>query len=191
MGYSAYDKEITIGLYGDYNVDEVIAYFTNNQSGKVIFSNEEDKYYYYEIVEQINFEKLIRFKTAVVKMHIQPFKYSSVEGAMTFSITDETSIDITNNGNYISKPIISIIGSGTIELILNDIQLFTIELGETPTPITIDIENMNAYNPTTDVFMNRLVTGDYNNFVLSVGRNVISWTGDITQISLDNYSRWI
>ena len=40
LGYSAYNKEITIGLYGDYDVDQVIAYFTNNQSGQVTFSNE-------------------------------------------------------------------------------------------------------------------------------------------------------
>ena len=58
LGYSAYNKEITIGLYGDYDVDQVIAYFTNNQNGKVTFSNEEDKYYNYEILEQIDFERL-------------------------------------------------------------------------------------------------------------------------------------
>ena len=53
LGYSAYNKEISIGLYGDYDVDQVIAYFTNNQNGKVTFSNEEDKYYNYEIIDEI------------------------------------------------------------------------------------------------------------------------------------------
>ena len=96
LGYSAYNKEITIGLYGDYDVDQVIAYFTNNQNGKVTFSNEEDKYYNYEILEQIDFERLIRYKTATVTFHIQPFKYSNVESLKSFAITSQTSINIRN-----------------------------------------------------------------------------------------------
>ena len=51
LGYSAYDKELSIGLYGNYNVDEVIEYF--NSKGTVVFSNEPDKYYNYEIIDSI------------------------------------------------------------------------------------------------------------------------------------------
>lgn len=191
LGYSAYNKKITIGLYGDYDVDQVISYFTNNQSGKVTFSNEPDKYYNYEIVEQIDFERLIRFKTATVTMHIQPFKYSNAENVKTFTITSQTSLNIRNNGNYISKPVITITGTGTINLSLNGYQMFVINLGDTSTSITLDINNMNAYNPTTQAFMNRAVTGNYDNFVLNVGKNTISWSGTITQIAISNYSRWI
>ncbi|MBQ6630679.1 MAG: hypothetical protein IJH55_00905, partial [Romboutsia sp.] len=68
LGYGAYDKEFKIGLFGNYDVDEVIKYF--NSSGTVTFSNEEDKYYNYQILDQIDFERLIRFKEATVKMHI-------------------------------------------------------------------------------------------------------------------------
>lgn len=191
LGYSAYNKKITIGLYGDYDVDDVIAYFTNNQSGKVTFSNEEDKYYNYEIIDEIDFERLIRFKTATVTMHIQPFKYSNVENVKTFTITSQTSLNIRNNGNYISKPVITITGTGTINLSLNNEQLFVINLGDTSTQIALDINNMNAYNPTNDNYMNRSVTGNYDNFALKVGTNTISWTGTITQIQIENYSRWI
>ena len=191
LGYSAYNKEISIGLYGDYDVDQVIAYFTNNQSGQVTFSNEEDKYYNYEIIDEIDFERLIRFKTATVTMHIQPFKYSNVETAKTFTITNETSLNIRNNGNYISKPVITITGTGTINLSLNNEQLFVINIGDTSTQIALDINNMNAYNPTNDNYMNRSVTGNYDNFALKVGTNTISWTGTISQIKIVNYSRWI
>lgn len=191
LGYSAYNKEISIGLYGDYDVDDVIAYFTNNQSGKATFSNEPDKYYYYEIVDEIDFERLIRFKTATVTMHVQPFKYSNAENVKTFTITNQTSINIRNNGNYISKPVITITGTDTINLSLNNEQLFVINLGETSTQITLDIANMNAYDPTNDNYMNRSVTGNYDNFALKVGTNAISWTGTISQIKIENYSRWI
>lgn len=77
LGYAAYNKVMTIGLAGDYDVDRVIEYFDSD--GEVIFSNEPDKFYRYKILEQIDFERLLRFKTAEVTFHVQPFKYSAVD----------------------------------------------------------------------------------------------------------------
>lgn len=186
LGYGAYDKEFKIGLYGTYSVDEIISYF--NSQGTVIFSNEEDKYYNYQIVEQIDFDKLIRFKEATVKMHMQPFKYSAEDNQKVFNIDDETSINIRNAGNIYSRPVLTITGTGTINLSLNGNQLFVINMGSY-TSITIDTNNMNAYNGST--LLNRNVTGSYDNFKLNVGKNTISWSGTITKIEIDNYSRWI
>ena len=313
LGYSAYDKPISIGLFGDYNVDEVIQFFSS--SGTVIFSNEPDKYYNYEIINQIDFERLIRFKTATVTLHVQPFKYSAVDDVFTydknilsvkdfsktlngvtltsinglisisgtatsatefyvpiyalalyagnftlkattegtgesacsirligdvpsnadsfggtylalqndgsaslsatltasktfnyvwFYITSGTAIDFTlnvevldnnvssfsiiNHGNTQSKPTITIYGSGTIDLSLNGTQIFSIELGDAEY-ITIDSAQMNAYQG--DILMNRSVIGDYSNFVLQTGTNIISWTGDVSKIEVADYTRWI
>lgn len=99
LGYSAYTKEISIGLYGSYNVDDVIKYFNSNKKGQVIFSNEADKYYNYEIFEQIDFDRLIRFKTATVKMHVQPFKYpvSETPAEIEAEYVTATGEDITLN----------------------------------------------------------------------------------------------
>ena len=188
LGYSAYDKSISIGLYGNYDVDEVINYF--DSEGIIVFSNEPDKYYKYQILEQIDFERLIRFKTATVTLHIQPFKYSLSDTKRTFNITNETSIQVRNNGNIYSKPVITIYGSGTINLSLNNEQLFVIDLAD-DSQITLDIENMNAFNQETGVLKNRLVTGNYDNFKLNVGNNTISWTGTITKIEIENYTRFI
>lgn len=188
LGYSAYDKEISIGLYGNYDVDEVINYF--DSEGIIVFSNEPDKYYKYQILEQIDFERLIRYKTATVTLHIQPFKYSLSDTKRIFNITNETSIQVRNNGNIYSKPVITLYGSGTINLSLNNEQLFVIDLSN-DSQITLDIENMNAFNQTTGVLKNRLVTGNYDNFKLNVGNNIISWTGTITKIEIENYTRFI
>jgi predicted phage tail component-like protein len=189
LGYGAYDKTIDIGLYGDFDIEDIMTYF--NSSGTVTFSNEEDKYYNYQIVDQIDFDRLIRFRTAKVKMHVQPFKYSSVEGTRTYNITSEEEITINNSGNYVSKPVISITGSGTINLSVNGYEVLVIELGEDATTITIDTANMEAYNQNTSELMNRSVTGDYDNLYLNAGSNTISWTGTITQIQITNYSRWL
>ena len=189
LGYSAYGKEFDIGLYGDYDVDKVITYF--NSSGTITFSNEPDMYYNYEILDQIDFEKLLRFKTAKVKLHVQPFKYSLLNTEKVFTITNEEEIAIRNNGDFYSRPKITITGEGTINLSLNGEELFVIELGETETTITLDINSLNAYDPSTNQYLNRLVTGDYSNFNLIVGKNTISWTGTITEIKIENYSRWL
>ena len=310
LGYAAYDKEMQIGLHGDYDVDEVIKYF--DSQGTVTFSNESDKYYYYQIIEQIDFERLIRFRTAKVVFHVQPFKYSTVDQKFTlnnqfisfddytetkngitlsavggvisvsgtgstefympidkadleagiytlrafvqgtggdacslrliddvpanadsfgetdlildddvcnlaasleaeksfdylyFSITSGTAMNfnlvvkvtndgvadytLTNRGNTFSRPKITIHGSGTINLSLNGNQIFVINLNEDDW-ITIDSAQMNAYQD--GILRNRIVTGDYDNFVLPVGKNIISWTGIVTEFQIENFSRWI
>lgn len=186
LGYSAYDKTFSIGLYGDFDINQIISFF--NSSGTVTFSNEEDKYYNYTILDQIDFNRLIRFRTATVKMHVQPFKYSLTDNSKTFNISNQTSISISNAGNIYSKPVLTITGTGTLNITLNDTQVFQITLGDIGS-IVIDTENMDAYNGTT--LLNRSVIGDYDNFKLLVGSNTISWTGTITKINIQNYSRWI
>lgn len=309
LGYSAYDKELTIGLYGDYNVDDAIEYF--DSEGDVVFSNEPDKYYKYQIIEQIDFERLIRFKTATVKMHVQPFKYDAVDRYLTASaqlmeygdysttlnnltltatdskitltgtasqntafylpinnitpdagnytlavnlsgiakncelrlISGDTSnsfggkavalndntaltlnaddtgtktynylwifipdaikvnftmtvtftnnrfneITLRNRGNVIARPRITIYGSGKNELTLNGIKVLTVNIDEDY--IVIDTEEMNAYHG--NILKNRQVTGDYSNLALKIGKNILSWSGTVTKIQIENYSRWI
>lgn len=189
LGYSAYDKVIKIGLTYEYDIDEIIEFF--NTSGKVVFSNEPDKYYFYAIYNQIDFERLIRFKTAEVTLHVQPFKFSDTENEQTFNISGSSEIQIRNNGNYYSRPTITITGSGTVNLYINGIQLLTIDFGTTSRTIIIDSEAMNAYDETKTQFLNRLVSGDYDNIRLKVGNNSITFTGAVSKIVINNYSRWI
>lgn len=311
LGYAAYDKTMEIGLHGDFDIDQVIKYF--DSQGIVTFSNEPDKYYYYQIIEQIDFEKLFRFKTASVVFHVQPFKYSTVDQKFTydnqfisfndytetkngitlsavggvisvsgtgsdatefympidkavldvgsytlravvqgtgasacsirlidvdqsnansfgetyltldddvciltanlsaeksfdnlwFSITAGTATDfsvsvivyensieytITNMGNTVSRPKITIYGSGTINLSLNGNQIFVINLNENDW-ITIDSAQMNAYQ--NGILRNRIVTGDYDNLVLPMGKSTFSFTGIVTGFEIEDFSRWI
>lgn len=99
LGYSAYDKQMKIGLFGDFNIDDVIAYF--DSAGKVTFSNEPDKYYNYRIIQQIDFTRLLRFREATVTFHVQPFKYSTVGDDVTASPNRFQGVpdyDTTKNG---------------------------------------------------------------------------------------------
>lgn len=115
LGYSAYDKPMSIGLFGDYDVDEVIQFF--DSEGTVIFSNEPDKFYNYQIIDQIDFEKLINFKTATVTFHVQPFKFSAVDDNFSFSSNElnERIYSASKNGITINSEngVISIEGTAT------------------------------------------------------------------------------
>ena len=186
LGYSAYDKTFTVGLHGLFNIDQVIAFFAS--SGKVIFSNEADKFYYYTIVKQIDFTRLLRFRTANVTLHVQPFKYSVSE---TPIVSTGASATVTNAGNIYAKPTITITGSGTVGLYLNTVQILSVALGESEKTVFIDIDAMNAYDQNGS-FVNRSVTGNYAAFLLPVGESTVSWSGGtVSAVKIENYSRWI
>ena len=310
LGYAAYDKEVGIGLHGDFDIDDAIAFFDSD--GEVVFGNEPDKYYRYSILEQIDFERLIRFRTAKVKMHVQPFKYDAVDrtfdivnqflhvkdstadkfgitatssdgsimvsgratsdvdievpiesmslsgsytltasasgsaagcalrlidgspsndrsfggsymelksnGAATMTATADSGVEydalwldikagtsvnftlsvtmasnsfnriaLTNRGNVVSRPTVTVYGSGNVELAINAVTVLSFSIDDRY--ITIDAEEMNAYHD--DTLMNRRVTGDYSDLRLNVGENVISWHGDVTAIRIEDFSRWL
>lgn len=308
LGYAAYDKEVSIGLHGDFDIDDAIAFL--DSEGEVVFSNEPDKYYRYQILDQIDFKRLVRFRTAKVKMHVQPFKYDAVDrtfdivnqflhvgdyAAYRFGITvissggsirvsgnatsdvdmvvpiksmslsgsytltasasgsaagcalslidgspsksfgdsymelksngDSTmtaaadsnaeydalwldikagtsvdftldvtmasdrfnEISLTNRGNVASRPTVTVYGSGKVELAINAVTVLSFSIDDGY--ITIDADEMNAYHG--DTLMNRRVTGDYADLALKVGENVISWSGDVTGIRVEDFSRWL
>lgn len=308
LGYAAYDKEVSIGLHGDFDIDDAISFL--DSEGEAVFSNERDKYYRYRILGQIDFERLIRFRTATVKMHVQPFKYDAVDRTFevvnqlidikdstasrfgvtatssggsvrvtgkatntaeilvpidsimlsgSYTLTAETSgnaagcalklvssaapdrdsfggtyielkdsgtssvtadadaeydalwlyvqagtpldftlsatmssnsfnsITLTNRGNVISRPTVTVYGSGNVELAINSITVLSFSIDDEY--ITIDAEEMNAYHG--DALMNRRVAGDYSDLTLKAGENVISWRGDVTGIKVEDFSRWV
>lgn len=73
LGYETYDKTIRIGLTRNFDIDEIIKYFSGD--GDIVFSNEPNKFYKARIINQINYEKLLSFKEATIKFRVQPFKY--------------------------------------------------------------------------------------------------------------------
>ena len=106
LGFSAYDKQITVGLYGDFDINAIIAFF--NSEGTVTFSNEPDKYYNYQIYDQIDFERLVRYRTATVTFHVQPFKFGTTGETQTLDSGDP----VTGEGS-------NIVLDGTAEALFN------------------------------------------------------------------------
>lgn len=189
LGYSAYDKPVKIGLSVNYDIDEIIEYF--NSEGIIVFSNEPDKYYRFSVYNEIDFERLIRFKTATVNFHVQPYKFSTLEKELTFEISDNPeSIAIYNAGNVYARPVIYLTASGTVSFTLNGSEILEIDFGETEQTLKIDSEDMNAYY-SDNTLANRIVSGDYDNIKLIKGWNNITLSGSITSMKINKYSRWI
>ncbi len=130
LGFNSYDKKVLIGLHGNYNVNEVIAFF--NSQGVVTFSDEPDKYYYFKIYQKIDFERLIRFRKATVTFHIQPFKYSLVDRPISKTITPLITFSdftVTQNGLTVvgNDGVITFTGTPTqatqIEIPINEVTI--------------------------------------------------------------------
>ena len=186
LGFAAYDKKIKIGLFGDFNIDDIIKYF--DSEGRVVFSNEIDKYYNYQILGQIDFERLLRFKTATVVFHVQPFKFSTVDDTVIFDgLSGDNYITGKNNGNVISRPSITVYGSGSVVFTLNGVNI-TVAIGSDQY-ITLDGATLNAYKDNT--LKNRSVTGNLKNLWLPTGRWRLDWSGAVTKIVIKDESRWI
>lgn len=83
LGYEAYDRYIVIGLHDCFDIDKISQFFES--SGTITFSDEETKYYTFQMIDGIDYEKLNEFRKAKITFHLQPFKYSTVDGAIAFS----------------------------------------------------------------------------------------------------------
>ena len=97
-------------------------------------------------------------------------------------------ITIPDGGNIYSKPTIKIEGTGIVDIYLNDVQEFEVDLTE-DNEITIDTEKMEAYTETG--LANRKVTGDYSKFKLQPGDNELRFSGDLTKATITRYTRWL
>ena len=185
LGYESYTKSIGIGLARNYDIDRVMKYFTG--VGELIISDVPDKVYKAHIIEKIEYERVIRFKTAVVKFYTQPYKYLKDEKSIILDINNETSLKITNVGLEKSQPIITLEGTGTIEISLNGFNLFKYVFPENETKVVIDSLEEEAY--LDNVLKNRNMLGTFP--IFEVGENTISWSGNLTQISIETKSRWL
>ncbi|MDR1240269.1 MAG: hypothetical protein LBK29_00085 [Oscillospiraceae bacterium] len=230
LGYSAYIKEMIIGIYGSsiyrnnnlngielnnvelnenktklnknlnknsnvydigYDIDAISKYFSG--SGQITFSNEPDKYYNVSFLDQIDFERLVKFKTSRVKIITQPFKYLKDEPNVDVTITDQTLIEVTNQGLETSKPIIKLYGTEIVEILINGLSIFQLNYSVNPDIpdeyLTVNSEIEECYKDTPGSLKNRSMAGEFP--ILYPGENQIKWIGNITRIVVEPKSKWI
>ena len=183
LGYSSYEKTLSIGLTRNYDVNQIIKYFSG--SGTLVLSNEPDKVYYAAVYARIDYERLLKFKTAIIEFHVQPYKYLLNEQPVILDITAETELNVLNVGLEQSKPIITLYGEGDVQLSVNGVNIFSINIDDEF--VVIDSLEQEAYKDT--VLKNRNMIGEFP--ILEPGQNIIQWTGNITKIVVEPKSRWL
>ena len=184
LGYESYDKTVVIGLKIGTDPDKITDFFTGN--GKVVFSNEPDKYYIARIIKSIDYERALRYRKAKVTFRVQPFKYERVEVARQ-ATSSQKNMSIENIGNHTSKPLITIEGSGRIELLWGDQMVCNYTFPDGETSVVLDSETQDAY--WGSVLKNRHMNGEFP--IFEKGINMLSWTGDVERIKVERYSRWL
>lgn len=183
VGYQTYDKMLTIGITPKANIDEVIKFFSGK--GEVVFSNEPDKYYKAYIFNQVDYVRLVRFRTATVTFRVLPFKYKYDEISVNKGVNGVYSVE--NWGNTTSKPLIHLSGSGTVECSVNGNSVFSYTFPENDTEVYIDSEMQDAY--LGNVLKNRSMMGEFP--ILQSGINEIAFTGTVSAVEILARSRWI
>lgn len=176
LGYRAYEMPIPIGFDGS-KLENIYNWLQG--SGKLVRSDEPNKYYDANILEQIEYERAIRFRKAIITFMVQPYKHMLHEG-----ITE--SLTVVNHGNVASLPKITVYGSGEAYLYINGIRVCDLTIDEY---MTIDSEIQEAYKGDLSNLKNRSMVGDFPEF--KVGINTISYTGNITKVETLARSRWL
>ena len=185
VGYESYDKNVGIGLTRNYDINEVIKYFTGD--GELTLSDEPDKVYIASIFDDVDYDRLLQIRKATVKFHVQPFKYLKNESKVSLNVTTQTSVEVENKGLEVSKPIILLEGSGTIEIAVNGVNIFKYTFPSGETKVIINSLEEEAYFE--GIYKNRNMLGEFPE--LEVGDNTISWTGTLTKIEIEPKSRWL
>jgi len=159
-------REINAWLHGD---------------GKVAFANRTGGFFYARVANQIDYAKILRgnpHRCFTINFRCQPFFYhddSPVETPL------ESGAFIVNPGTAASEPVISITGSGDITLMVGQ---YIVELEGITGSIILDTPRMEAYrmDGPLPINQNGIMTGEFP--LLVPGANAVSWTGDVSAITI-------
>lgn len=178
-GYAAYDKEVQVTFLTKPDVDELNNWLTGK--GRLVLSNEPDKYYDAEIFSEVELTRMKTLYTATITFHVQPYKH----------LVDETifiggdCITVANQGFDESLPVIKITGSGEVEVKIDEVSICKVNIDDGF--IVLDSEKQEAYKGAT--LKNRQMSGEF--VKLPKGYTTISTTGTVTSIRVEPRSRWI
>ena len=180
--YEPIDIDIEFKIYNKKDIQKARNIFRG--SGDLILSNQEDRYYKATVINQIEFERVVRQNhSVVVTFKLQPHAYELKDNTITLTTSPYT---LTNETNATSQPEITIYGTGTATLIIGD---ETVHIKNINNHIILDYELQEAYRITngSPSNANTDVNCDYSE--IQIGTTKIEWSGSgITGIKIN--PRW-
>jgi phage-related protein len=140
----------------------------------LVLSSETDVFFKAMLIGSIDFKKLLYLRTAKLKFVCQPYGYR--ESGLTLQ-TITVPGNISNLGTATSRPIITVFGSGSINLTVNSANVI---LSNVTDYVTLNSEIEEAYKDLLG--KNNDMQGEFPVFVQ--GNNSISWTGTVTKLEI-------
>jgi len=164
-------REINAWLHGD---------------GRVAFPNRPGGFFYARVANQIEYAKILRgnpHRSFTINFRCQPFFYHDDSPV---KILLESGEFIVNPGTAASEPVITVTGSGDITLMVGQ---YIVELEGMDGSIILDTPHMEAYklDGVLPVNRNGIMTGEFP--LLVPGANAVSWTGDVSAITIQPHWR--
>lgn len=164
-------------------IDEIKSWLFSAGESDLIFSFQDDKKYRAQVVNSIDFSQVAKvFSEFIIVFNCRPFKYEVRNSLFTII---ESGTSIINIGSIKSEPIISIYGSGNVELIVNGT---TISLTNINEKITLNSIIQDSYNDLGENLNNK-VKGEF--IYLIPGSNKFEWTGNVSKIEILPNWRWL
>lgn len=152
-----------------------------NGSGKLVLSNNKERYYKAVVTNTMTFNRQVKEKYEIeISFKLQPFAYELNEGTIVLN----SNRIINNITNATSQPIIIVNGLGDGLLTIND---NVIQLKGITDHIILNFELEEAYDQ-SGRSKNMNVLGNFEEF--KIGSNTISWNGGITSLIITPNWRW-
>lgn len=166
-----------------YKIDEIKGWLFNSGESNLIFNFQSNKRYIAQVVNAIDFKPVYRaIGVFPIVFNCKPFKYEVNNQVIEVNKTESI---INNIGTLDSSPIITVYGSGNIELLINDA---LIKLKGINNSIIINSDIEDSYNEALEN-LNFKMEGDFPK--LKVGENKISWVGSVSKIDILPNWRWL
>lgn len=180
-GYDLVDKPCVCHYTGN-NFDRLLTWLRG--SGKVVFDNLPDRYYKSYIGNKIPLEQIVRnmLHKFTIIFTCKPFGYLR-EGDIPIKLTTGTTL-CNVKSTHKSYPTITIKGTGAATITINNRSFKITDIGGEITIIS-DMDIQQVLNN-----KGKFMEGDFPYF--DVGKNEISWNGNVTSVEIIPYWRtWI
>lgn len=154
-------------------------------TGQVTFANRPGGFYYARMANQIPFDRVLRGRenmSFAIGFRCKPFWHLKGESHLSIDASGQL---LYNGGTVYSEPIVTLTGSGEIELMIGKTITTIKDLGGGS--IVLDCENEEAYWNGTD--MNGYINGEFPR--LETGYNTIAWTGNVSSMTILKNTRYL
>lgn len=183
-GYEDVPLPIEFNILEDRNIKNDVRKIKAWLMNKSVLSFSDDPDYFRKIknIDIGNIDNEVEFYGSfTTELLLDPFEYQKT----TSKSYTASPVTLTNPGTYFSQPLIKIKGTGTVVLTVNNVGITLKNLTD---EIILDCELKEAYKGLT-TNMNNNMTGEFPIFV--PGKNVISWSGTVTKIEIDERWRYL